>query len=195
MRAAPFEDADSIVIPRGEFRNHLKSVLETNRHIGERVPPDSAANAQITPSMEATRALGLDERKSYYDTHRIREQRRWYQSKATSNKRRGFGWVVACVVVYALAIASVLLRIAYPEWKLWPTEPLIVAASSMLGWIQIKKFNELASAYALTAHEIGIIQGRVAEVDSESAFSEFINGAELAFSREHTQWVARQQSQ
>ena len=58
--------------------------------------------------------------------------------------------------------------------------------------MQIKKFNELTSAYTLTAHEIGIIQGRLEEVDSEEDLSEFINEAELAFSREHTQWVARQ---
>lgn len=95
-------------------------------------------------------------------------------------------------MVYIAAIVTVLLRIAKPDWVMLPTEPLIVLAASFIGWIQIKKFNELASAYALTAHEIGILQPRLDEIDDENAFSDFVNEAELAFSREHTQWVARQ---
>ncbi|AVA15771.1 hypothetical protein C3E99_03320 [Sphingopyxis sp. MG] len=85
------------------------------------------------------------------------------------------------------------MRSHYPEgWSVWPAEPLLVAASAAIGWIQIKKFNELASAYSLTAHEIGIIQTRISDVTTESEFSEFVNESERAFSREHTQWVARQ---
>lgn len=67
-------------------------------------------------------------------------------------------------------------------------------ASAIIGWTQVKKFNELASSYTLTAHEIGIIQSKVHDAQDEDAFSDFVNEAEQAFSREHTQWVARQQS-
>ncbi len=51
---------------------------------------------------------------------------------------------------------------------------------------------KLASAYSLTAHEIGIIESRLATDASENEWSGLVNEAELAFSREHTQWVARQ---
>ena len=68
----------------------------------------------------------------------------------------------------------------------------MVAASAVLGWMQIKKFNELASAYTLTALEISLIEDKLREVETEAELSEFVNEAELAFSREHTQWVARQ---
>ncbi len=193
MRSAPFQDNEDVKVPRGEFRNHLKSVLESNRHVAEKMPPGEAARDQITDSMEKTRALSLEDRKQFYDTFRVRDQRKWYQSKAGANKRSGVKWVIICIIVYVFAIVSVLLRTVFPEWTIWPTEPLIVAASSIVGWIQIKRFNELATSYALTAHEIGIIQDMIAEIKSEHEFSEFINEAELAFSREHTQWVARQQ--
>lgn len=195
MRAEPFGDADSVALRRAEFRNHLRAILETNRHIGDRIPPDAAANDQITNSMETTRALSLQDRKDFYEHHRIREQRTWYQGKAVSNKKASRWWMIAGVCAYAIAILLVLLRIAFPRQEIWPIEPLIVAASSIIGWTQVKKFNELASSYTLTAHEIGIIQGRVQEVSTETDFSSFINDAEQAFSREHTQWVARQQSQ
>jgi hypothetical protein len=195
MRAEPFGDADNVAERRSEFRNHLRAILDANRHIGDRIPTDAAANDQITTSMEATRALPLNERKAFYEEHRIREQRTWYARKAGTNRTASRWWMVGGISAYTLAILLVLLRIAYPEPEIWPIEPLIVVASSIVGWTQVKKFNELASSYTLTAHEIGIMQSRVQEVTTEEEFSEFVNDAEQGFSREHTQWVARQQSQ
>lgn len=192
MRASPFEDATDVRERRAEFRNHLREILRANRLIGERIPPDSAADDQITGSMDDIRALSLEERKKFYMQNRIREQRTWYTKKAGSNKRAARLWVVTCTAIYGAAIALLVLRPSLPNWHFWPFEPLIVLASSIIGWMQIKKFNELTSAYTLTAHEIGIIQGRLEEVETEEGLSEFINEAELAFSREHTQWVARQ---
>lgn len=195
MRAEPFGDAVDIGVPRAEFRNHLRAILDANRHLGGHLPADSAADEQISKSMEATRALALEDRKSFYDENRIRDQRKWYAGKSGENKKASTRWVIAGIISYVLAISLALLRIAYPHIKIWPIEPLIVIASSIIGWTQVKKFNELASSYTLTAHEIGILQGRIGEVTTEAEFSEFVNDAEQAFSREHTQWVARQQAQ
>lgn len=195
MRSSPFEDAQSVVIPRGEFRDHLLAILKANRFIGDKMPPDSAAKQQIPASMEDVRGRDLEERKAFYTEHRIKEQRTWYTTKAGANKRASRHWMIAGIVAYASAIILALTRIEYPNWELWPIEPVIVLASSFIGWTQIKKFNELASSYTLTAHEIGIIQNRIGEISEEGDFADFVNDAEQAFSREHTQWVARQQSQ
>lgn len=195
MRAAPFGDADTVNIPIAQYRNFLKAILASNRHIGQKLPPDSAANDQITASMLKVRCLSLTERAQYYLEYRIKEQRLWYQTKATDSKRIGLRWATACGSAYLLAISLSLLQIAHPTINLFPIEPLIVIASSIVGWIQIKKFGELASSYALTAHEIGIVQGQISEVISEESMSNFVNEAELAFSREHTQWTARTEAQ
>lgn len=192
MRADPFFHHEEIERPKAEFRNFLSTILQDNRHIGGRISGLSEDQQQITKTMSDIRCSSLDERKCYYDRNRIREQRSWYSKKVYNNKRAYWVWVGICVVVYILAIASVLLRIIWTQVPYWPTEPLIVVASSIVAWVQIKKFNELASAYTLTAHEIGIIQGKIHEVATEEEFSDFVNQAELAFSREHTQWVARQ---
>lgn len=194
MRAEPFGDAASIEVPRSEFRNHLLEILRTNRFIGDRMPPDSVAKEQIPASMLSVRTLSLEERKAFYLKHRIQDQRDWYAVKASANKRAGRRWGRIGVSAYIVAICLALARIALPNWELWPIEPVIVFASAIIGWTQVKKFNELASSYALTAHEIGIIQGNIDAVTTETAFSDFINEAEQAFSREHTQWVARQQN-
>lgn len=192
MRSDPFNDAESIQIPRAEFRNYLKEILRSNHHIGESISAFSAYDDQLTSIMEDIRLLPLNERKEFYRKHRIEEQRKWYSKKAGDNKKAFGRWVRVTFFVYLLAILTVLLRIVFPEVGIWPTSPLTILAASIIGWIQIKKFNELSSSYTLTAHEIGIIQGRIDEISNEEDFSEFVNEAELAFSREHTQWVARQ---
>ncbi|MBD3715705.1 SLATT domain-containing protein [Klebsiella pneumoniae] len=71
-----------------------------------------------------------------------------------------------------------------------PISILTTIASSLVGWIQVKRYSEL-SASILTAHEIGVIKEQASYVSSESDFSSFIRDAETAFSREHTQWIAR----
>ncbi|MBB2714640.1 DUF4231 domain-containing protein (plasmid) [Rhizobium sophoriradicis] len=193
MRGEPFGDADNLAMRRSEFRTYLAEILSANRLIGDRMPPDQAAADQITTSMEDVRALPLEDRIRFYDTHRILEQRKWYAKKAGANKKASRLWVVASVIAYAVAIVLSLMRITQPTFVFWPIEPVIVVASSILGWMQVKKFNELASSYTLTAHEIGIIRGKIPEMKTEGDFSQFVVEAEQAFSREHTQWVARQQ--
>lgn len=190
MRAHPFDDVNT-QDARRDFRVFLRAIFNANQHIGPRIAGLSPEGQQITSQMDEIRDHSLAERKEIYLTDRIREQRSWYANKARYNRKRVKIWVFVCAVVYVVAAVSVLTRIQYPHVFL-PTEPLIVVASSLVGWIQIKRYSELASAYSLAAHEIGIVEGRIAEANSNAEFSDFVNEAELAFSREHTQWVARQ---
>lgn len=194
MRAAPFDDRPKIDQSKKEFREHLLEILKANRFLGDRLPPDSAADAPLPQTMIATRLLDLDARKDYYREFRIRDQRNWYARKAQINRKASRFWFFIGIAAYALAIGLAVSRIAFPAWQFWPIDAVLVFAAAVLGWTQVKRFNELASSYTLTAHEIGILQGRLEDVDEEEKFSDFVNEAEQAFSREHTQWVARQQS-
>lgn len=194
MRAEPFENCENIQVPLSQFRNHLLQILRTNQLFSNNTNAYDAERDQITPSMQAIRALSLEDRKEYYLLRRIKEQRTWYQKKSIDNRNASRFWVGCAVASYAVAIALALSRIVLPNWELWPIDPVLVFASSIIGWTQVKRFNELSSSYQLTAHEIGIIQGRINTIQNETEFSEFINDAEQAFSREHTQWAARQQS-
>lgn len=190
MRSSPFDDEfDASAI--SDFQTHLKKILATNQFAGTRLPPDFAAENQVTSSMLACRLLSLSRRMAIYETERIQEQRNWYAVKGGTNKRVVRRWVFFCITIYSLAIISSLTRAANPELTWLPTEVFIAIASSVVGWIQIKKFNELAASYNLTAHEIGILHGSFRGITAESDFSAFVNEAEQAFSREHTQWVAR----
>lgn len=191
MGGAPFCSELDERAAHSEFRNQLKEILDINKYAGQKLSPDFAQDDQITSSMVEVRLLSLREKKDYYLVNRIKEQRNWYVKKAGDNKRASRRWAFLCGAVYLIVYFMFSVRVGYPDLKSLPIDPLLVLASSMLGWMQIKRFNELASAYTLTAHEIGILQSKIIHIDSDSEFSSFVSEAELAFSREHTQWVAR----
>ena len=195
MRATPFEDAERLHETQQKFSSRLQETLEANRQVSGSLALAPSTADQITHAMNNVRARPLQERKSCYRTERIEDQRSWYVSKVKTNRCNFRIWVGVCVTVYILAILIALLRIRYDGyWDFWPTPPLLVLTSSIIGWIQIRKFNEIASSYSMAAHEIGIIQTRIDHVPTETKFSDFVNGAEHAFSREHAQWTARQKT-
>jgi len=95
------------------------------------------------------------------------------------------------IIVNGVAVACAVLRIKYPTTPFWPTDVLVAGAASLLSWMQAKRYSELAASYALTAHEIGFIAAQARQQMPEHQFSDFVGDAENAFSREHTQWIAR----
>jgi hypothetical protein len=191
MKAEPFLDTAKRKEVNSIFRNTLNEILSSNNQLGELLGGDVSAEEQITDEMQNTRNLKLEQRKQVYLTDRIDDQRKWYALKSAENKRKGSLFFYLLVALQAIAIVCVLLKIAYPAWTIWPTDVFVVGAGGVVTWIQLKRFQEIATAFALTAHEIGIIKGMLAESDSDIEFSVFIRDAENAFSREHTQWAAK----
>ncbi|AWB50217.1 DUF4231 domain-containing protein [Gemmobacter aquarius] len=195
MRSAPFGNENDEAETREEFQQHLRLILDANRSIGDKIPADRAAEDQITSRMGEIRASDWMERLKFYREHRVNEQLRWYTKRAEENKNRSTLWVGTAIIIYLFAIAASLMRIAHLEIGIIPVDTFILAASTIVGWTQIKKFNELASSYTLTAHEIGLTFGPLRQVKNEEQLAKFVLEAEQAFSREHTQWVARQSFQ
>lgn len=192
MRADPFDDPDD-QISAATFRNRLKTVLQDSKHIGEDLAISMSVGDQVTPEMRRVRALPISDRITLYIRERVDSQRIWYGKKAAENRTAGKRWVLVGAALYVAAIIAVLFRIAHPSWQFLEVDILLVAAAAVVGWMQIKKHNELSSSYALTAHEIGAMKLGYEEVQDEKALSEFVNEAERAFSREHTQWGARRE--
>lgn len=193
MRAEPFSE-ENPTAARQTFRSHLQELLRANQHIGSKIAGFDASGAQITESMDAIRRAGRIDRTKKYLDERIRDQRKWYGRKADWNNRRARLWSWISGAIYLAAVILVLARFKFPTIPLGLVSVFAVAASAALGWRQISKFTELASAYTLTAHEIGFVEGKIEDAQTEEELSDFVNEAELAFSREHTQWIARQTS-
>lgn len=190
MRSKPFDIGDEPQ-DRAAFRNFLKDLLQANRHIGTQFDGSKSGLEQVTPEMLAIRALPLDERLSLYLASRVDSQRRWYTIKAASNRRWAKISIAMLFATYGIAFLVLLVRVSQPSWAFSHPDPILILATALIGWMQIKKYNELSASYSLTAIEIGILRSRVPEIATNDQLSDFIDDAEEAFSREHTQWLAR----
>lgn len=190
MRAEPYEDCENVEIVSKQFINDLKAILDQNKSLSHHLQSTSAAKDPISKTMKQVRSYSAEERLSIYVDQRVQNQIEWYWHKANFNKRRAKQWFWVSVFLHAAAIAMLLYRIKDPALAL-PVEVIATAAGAALTWLQAKKHNELNSAYALTAHEIVLIKGESDAVHDEKQLSEYVLNSETAFSREHTQWVAR----
>lgn len=189
MDAEPFalSQEDSVE----SFRKLLNELLKENKGIGTYLAGDWSDKDQITQKMLEIRSSSYSEKRKIYLNERIDEQRTWYAYKSGENRKSAQYWFIVLCLLYGMAILLSFVKFAYPEQGFLPIEVFAVAASTVIGWAQIKRFDELSSAYGLTAHEIGIIKSRYSIVDNDEKLSSFVSDAENAFSREHTQWAAR----
>jgi hypothetical protein len=190
MKAEPYDENVTEEQAQKELLSDLKAILDQNRSLSGALEWTPDLGEAISAKMVAIRALSWNDRLSIYKHDRIDNQSTWYSKKSQFNKRRAKQWFIASVLLHSIAVLMLLYRIKEPTSSL-PIEVVAAAASAVLTWVQAKKHNELNSSYALAAHEIVLIKGESVSVQDELQLSEFIVNSESAFSREHTQWVAR----
>lgn len=190
MRAEPYEDGVEKPDVFRSFICDLKEILAENRNLAAALSTNAYLDLPITEVMKEVRAKDEAERLSIYLSDRVQDQADWYGSKCAFNRKRATFWFWGSVAFHLLAFFFLMLRVQDPSLNL-PVEVVAVAASGVLTWLQAKKHNELASSYSLTAHEIMLIKGEAMSNQAENKLSDFVLSAETAFSREHTQWVAR----
>jgi hypothetical protein len=188
MRVPPFNKGEKEA--ETAYRKALARIIDQNEAIAARMGADADAD-EITPAMRDIREKPLDERKALYFKERIEDQRNWYRTKADASRNAYQRWVVACVIVYVAAIAGAISRAVWPDLFYTPTEVFIILASAILGWIQVKKFSDLASSYTLAAHQTGFMDGPLEDASTEEAFAAVVRDAETYFSREQADWAAQ----
>ncbi|MDA8135433.1 MAG: DUF4231 domain-containing protein [Desulfobacteraceae bacterium] len=190
MKAEPYDKVVRDEQAQKELLSDLKAILVQNRSLSGFLEWSPVLGEAISEKMVLIRSLPWKERLSIYKKDRIDNQSVWYSKKSQFNRRRAKQWFAASIFFHSIAILMLLYRIIDPRASL-PIEVVAAAASAVLTWVQAKKHNELNSSYALAAHEIVLIKGESVMVEDESNLSEFVVNSESAFSREHTQWVAR----
>lgn len=189
MKAEPFDTDDAAAT--AELRAFYRQLIQRTNIIGRAFSDADSSGPQVTDRMRTVRAMQLAHRIELYDSARVQNQRTWYARKSALNRRSSTRWSIAIFVFYALALLLGVLQVAYRDAAFLPTQAVVVLAASALGWMQAKRFAELSSSYKLTAHEIGVVHSALREVRLEADFASFVSEAERAFSREHTQWIAR----
>lgn len=190
MRSEPYDDCERLEIVSKVFIGDLKAILIQNRNLATALSTNAYCDLPISDVMKEVRAKDVSERLAVYLSDRVQDQADWYGLKYIFNRKRATLWFWVAVFLHLLAIIMLLLRVQDQSFNL-PIEVVAVAASGVITWLQAKKHNELASSYSLAAHEIVLIKGEAMLIQTNQELSEFVISAEAAFSREHTQWVAR----
>lgn len=187
-KAEPFNVDDDAATAM--FQRKMKAVFDQNRDLAS-VLTTHVDSPQISEKMIELRAQTLSERRAVYLKNRIENQLAWYKAKASFNSSAAKWFFRLLIAVNLIAVILAIVRIAFLTVPYWPTDVMVALAASLLSWMQAKRFTELAASYALTAYEIQFIKEQARAEMDEHRFSSFVGDAENAFSREHTQWVAR----
>jgi hypothetical protein len=188
LRAQPFDISTKAA--RELLSARLASVLGEHKAIAADIPPSGAID-QVTTEMERIRDLPVQDRLAVYLTRRVEEQGSWYARRAADH-RRTLWWLLG-VFLFALGFTAVLMfvRAAQPETEMPYADVAMSCSMAILAWLQAKRLPDLIASYSLAAHEIGFVKMTATSVGDEGSLSKFVADAENAFSREHTQWVAR----
>ena len=190
MRAEPYVDGLELVEAKSMFRNLITALLSQHNSIADYLGGKTSERDQVSEKMISIRNQSLNERKTFYVKSRIDDQRGWYAKKYVYNKKQHIIWLSLVIFFNFIAVFLAIIKINNPQ-DIWPVDIFAVIAVSSLTWIQLKKFQDLSASYALTAHEIGTIKTLFNEVKTEKDLSTFVIDSENAFSREHTQWIAK----
>ncbi|WP_329340525.1 DUF4231 domain-containing protein [Streptomyces sp. NBC_00663] len=183
--AAPF--------PPSLTGDEARDVLLTRIHdltTEANLPGLTFGQAQVTDRMREVRALDFADRKSVYLALRVADQEGWYNAKARLNKQNSGKWRSLLILFEVLGVAAStvsLLDLADVD-----ASSVVAAAIAAAGaWLEVKQYDNLSSAYSLTATELGFVRMTGENVTTETDWSRYVVSAEQAISREHTMWLAR----
>lgn len=186
-KAEPFHEDN---IAKKVFNQKLRSIIDQNKDVCK-VLTEYLNEAQVTEKMQSIRSKTLMDRKDIYLNYRIEDQHSWYATKSKFNKMKARHLILLLILINIFAVFCAFLRLIYIDVVFWPTDIFVAIAAGLLSWIQAKRFSELAASYSLASFEISIIKGEADQPTNEKDFSKFVSDTENAFSREHTQWIAR----
>ena len=192
--AIPFgRQLDDAEVDR-EFVSRLDAIIADLSRVNV-TPPSETADDQITGWMRGSRALPLTERQELYKEARIDDQRAWYALRARTSASNSYRWSIGVLLMECLgaAMAVVSLDAATDFGPFGPGALLGVVATliaAATAWTQAKQFGNLAAAYTIAHQELTSIRVLLARPLEETAWSEFVDSAEGAISREHTMWRA-----
>lgn len=143
---------------------------------------------QISRAMREARGAPLAVRKAVYAADRIKAEFDWYAERSAWNDRRAQQLTVVIVLFEVLGALGGLLHAVGADVNLLGVAA--AAAAALAAWLQTRQHQTLAQAYAVAAQELSSIHSLIRWQETESTWSDFVEDAESAISREHTLWRA-----
>jgi hypothetical protein len=143
---------------------------------------------QITPAMRQMRAASFDVRRESYLVGRVEDQAVWYVTKAQSADVKGRWWDFGFLVACGLAVVLGLLRIT-GAMEVNIISIAAIAAAVIATWVGVRRYAETARTYSYAAQELLAVRSELPGIGPDE-WSQFVDDAENAISKEHTLWIA-----
>ena len=189
IKAEPYnvedEEADEFLL------NTMKHIIGMNRDFQKHITACFSCNEQLPSSLTKIRLLPLEKRRDFYHNYRVLEQELWYKNKSEYPNKKSKLFFALLVLLSLIISVFLFLSLDKTNSFNYPVEILLSLLSIIFTWVQTKKYKELNKSYALASYEIGFISSQKNKITSEEQLSEYVDNSENAFSREHTQWIAR----
>jgi hypothetical protein len=192
MGVEPFDLKKSQSEADRDFVEKLKIIADQVEERTDFVGGSSGAeSSQISGEMKRLRALTFSEQKDIYLKQRLQDQKSWYNSRADENRRKGAMWYWTTISLQAVAIIVAIFMVMNPGWIYNPLGLLTTVIASLLSWIQLKRYEDLAKTYSVAYHELSFLEDLLRNVVDKSELDEFVVNTEDVISREHTMWHAK----
>jgi hypothetical protein len=190
MAVPPFDTGGSAARSDERFRRECQALLTEQSHLASHLIDPDHHGALITDSMRAVRALDIKEKSDIYRDQRLRDQEVWYSSRAISNERVAARWQMLILGLQFVGFTAATLRVAGAvEFDAFSI--ISAFAGSAIAWFELRRYHELARAYAVAALEIATIASEAQTVDSKEDLHRIVLEGEGSISREHTLWHAK----
>ncbi len=174
------------------FRSYLRRVndsLRTDRMIAPFMK--DLPEEEITSDMIANRKNGLEERKSLYRRLRIVDQKRWYAAKSNQAHSMFNRYLIGLIALLLVGFVLGLIQFYGDLYGFAPVGFLSALTASAAGWMQIKRYEMLASTYARAARELSILADTVQDVANQEGLEKLVRNGEEIISKEHSVWIDR----
>ncbi|PEC41862.1 hypothetical protein CON11_26415 [Priestia megaterium] len=184
----PYDSNKNLKEASDTYSRSLEIIFENHKEIMNRV--NLSSPDMITCEMENLRGLDLSQKRMLYIEQRIKQQLQWYDNNSKNNLKFKSFWFIAAVGLQILALISVFYVYSNSSLSSDLVGLFSAASTSIISWIQVKRYQELHEAYSTTALELSYIYNKGKQINNED-LQEFVDDAEKAISREHTLWIAR----
>jgi hypothetical protein len=186
----PFDSAASPERSDDRFRRESQALLTERTHLASHLISPDHHGELITDSMRTIRRLDVSERAEIYREQRLRDQELWYSTRAIGHERAAARWQMLILGLQFAGFTAATLRVAgaveFDAFSIFSA-----FAGSAIAWFELRRYQELARAYAIAALEIASIATEAEAVTSQEDLRRVVLEGEGSISREHTLWHAK----
>ncbi|MGW5160218.1 DUF4231 domain-containing protein [Nonomuraea wenchangensis] len=151
--------------------------------------PTEGSADEVTQHMTYVRSLPFIERREHYIRGRLEEQIKWYGQRSRFNRRSALAWMAGLLGLEFAGLVAAILR-ATGLFSIDILGIISAVAAGGIAWVQAKRYQALAAAYAVSYHELAMVRIGASSAVGEEAWESYVDAVEDAILRENNLWGA-----